>query len=1142
MAALHAAFHVSTPHSTLRHQQSPFASRFAAFFPDYKTLQPPAATDSHEGSIAETSRAAACAMMINRLFPNTRMNSCILPPLRPGLNCRYPVRLLAPTVRSLSALTRRFVAPPPPPAHLATVSSDDPVWFLLADVHICDQTLPRLKKFFSFFQREFCEQQPSQVLFLGDVFNSRPGTDPAHHRFLTDILEQVISAPWSPQVHLLVGNHDMKNRFNRADNSLHPFSLVSGKVHVYAESKRQVLDNRFPTDFIPYHADEKSVHEYISSAVPSADTIAFYHGAIQGAVMNSRTICVDSKISPSNLGRYKRAFLGHFHQHGPVGGDPASSVLYVGAPIQSNMGDAGDLDHGFISYRPAQDKWKLHRNPDVEYFVKIPWSQVGMVEAASIREKKVQVAEIPDVEAHEVSKVRERMYFYGADMVEVKYKPSVKKELPMPDNLDTTPMVTLGDTIPDMVNSFVKTRVNATSPSEINSKLEEKRKSFFLEFIKPYQQMLPHAGKTGKVFQGDLVSITMYNFRGIKGTCVFDLDDLPPSEVFLVSGVNGSGKSTLIESVVWCLYGEFVSKRIPAEEICFSGEAECYVRLKFRNGYSFERSRNGKGKTKKVGFKIIDPDGIVEEHGHDATSNTKYLAKSILHMDCSMFKQTVVIGDNAEQFLRPAGDAGRTECLDKMFGLDFLGDMRKELTQKYSALDDELSDLRTFERELMAKIDSNHHELRSWTTMIKKDAMTAESLTKESTMLTSQLGSMRREKETLEIEIMKRRESLYMIDVRKDGIAAVIRILSGRQRSYQAVDKRHERLRNERDKRLQAEREELLKQQQPLSVGQLVMSLVNRLFQTLLKYLSFEDTSEKSNEAKLKPPQKPAEYEPTLHQYNRQKLEALSNALEHHQCRLQIQLQNHRDASDTLKKPTEKARSIENRIITTDKRLSAIGGQLHLITSQKPERLRKLEQLKQKAEQLSISLSDKQAVLEDRQEKHSLTGFWKQHLLDTATAKGAFMTHCRSAYIAHINKLIPSILSSLCSDSEGLLSTEQMLDFQLTADFQLQPSSGALSLPKRSRGQLTRTYLTLFLAMFMVARSRMQFRPNFVWMDEIIDALDVSGIEGLQAWLRKYCGEEGARAFLLTHREVTGGRTVRVTKNRQGGTEYTLLE
>lgn len=132
---------------------------------------------------------------------------------------------------------------------------------------------------------------------------------------------------------------------------------------------------------------------------------------------------------------------------------------------------------------------------------------------------------------------------------------------------------------------------------------------------------------------------------------------------------------------MWCLFGEFVVTRIPVEEISYNNASECYVRLRFLNGYSFERSRRGGGKTKKVSFRIVGPDGKQQEHGHDAATNTKHLVENILHMDLSMFKQIVVIGDNAEYFVRAAGDKGRTECLDAMFGLDFLGSIRDGLTE-----------------------------------------------------------------------------------------------------------------------------------------------------------------------------------------------------------------------------------------------------------------------------------------------------------------------------------------------------------------------------------------------------------------------------------------------------------------------------
>jgi DNA repair exonuclease SbcCD ATPase subunit len=134
---------------------------------------------------------------------------------------------------------------------------------------------------------------------------------------------------------------------------------------------------------------------------------------------------------------------------------------------------------------------------------------------------------------------------------------------------------------------------------------------------------------------------------------------------------------------VWCLFGEFIAGKrdaVPVDEISFNNAPDCSVRLTFRNGYQFERSRRGKGKVKKVAFEIFGPDGRLQEHGHDAAANTTYLMENILHMDLSMFKQTVVIGDNAEYFVRSAGDKGRTECLDAMFGLDFLSQMREEIS------------------------------------------------------------------------------------------------------------------------------------------------------------------------------------------------------------------------------------------------------------------------------------------------------------------------------------------------------------------------------------------------------------------------------------------------------------------------------
>jgi hypothetical protein len=80
-------------------------------------------------------------------------------------------------------------------------------WLLLSDLHLHERTIPRLTSFFrNHFFPYFALHKPSQVLILGDIFHHRNGTDQTYHRIFTDWLQELVSAAWKPQVHLLVGN------------------------------------------------------------------------------------------------------------------------------------------------------------------------------------------------------------------------------------------------------------------------------------------------------------------------------------------------------------------------------------------------------------------------------------------------------------------------------------------------------------------------------------------------------------------------------------------------------------------------------------------------------------------------------------------------------------------------------------------------------------------------------------------------------------------------------------------------------------------------------------------------------------------------------------------------------------------------
>ena len=218
------------------------------------------------------------------------------------------------------------------------------MWHLLAYIHFDIKTLPKLQSFFNSYLKRFEQTRPRHVIFLGDTFNVRNGTDTHLHRVFSDYLLRILDAPQSPQIHILVGNHDMKNRYDRTDNALYPFSLVRNRITVHQEITRTYLDGQRAV-FIPYHENEAQVARYIRTQPLNEiqSTTAFFHGSFQGATRNgasdsSHGVCHDSVINSSNLGRYRRAFLGHFRTHGSP--SQCSSVTYVGSPIQSNMGDA----------------------------------------------------------------------------------------------------------------------------------------------------------------------------------------------------------------------------------------------------------------------------------------------------------------------------------------------------------------------------------------------------------------------------------------------------------------------------------------------------------------------------------------------------------------------------------------------------------------------------------------------------------------------------------------------------------------------------------------------------------------------------------------------------------------------------------
>lgn len=1096
------------------------------------------------------------------------------------------------------------------------------MWHLLADIHFDIRTLPRLQSFFSFYLERFEQTRPKHVIFLGDTFNVRTGTDAHLHRVFSDYLLRMLDAPQSPQIHLLIGNHDMKNRFDRTDNALYPFSLVRNRVKVYQEITRTYLDG-YKAVFIPYHHEEAQVARYIRTQ-PSDEiqsTIAFFHGSFRGAIRNgasdsSHTVCHDSIIDSTNLGRYHRAFLGHFHTHGSP--SQCSNVTYVGSPVQSNMGDAGDLQHGYVEYDPKVDTWHLVVNPEAEYYLTMSWAE-SVGNPHRVRGKKVRVI-LETADRGEsawtdeaVQRHIDNLYSHGAHHVEPRQSPQLKDIFEPLLEAGEVMMARNGlmeqelhddalPTMPSIVQSFLRAERTVIDSADIGNRnsLTLTREVYLLSIINDHQQQ--HGVATpATTFHADLLRIEMCNFRGVSGSTSFDLDALPRGTVFLVASRNGNGKSTLLEAIFWCLYGKFLDPDVSAEEAIHTGKRSCSVALYFRNGYTFTRSRAGKRPKFEISYC-----GKVVEQGHDAGTTTQYLESHLLHMTNETFRRTIVIADHASSAFLAVRDAQRAQSLDTMFGLDVLREYR-------SRLEEDSKETKRRCKEVKADYDKASEALKTLTSLRQKCSSELDDGKTTIECKKTAIQTLRRRSEEIQGQLQQKEHSIQKSRRTMEILNGKIAQLRHQVKLYQTM---------ERVRRAQAEveryqvalaREEEKQEHTWVQVYSFVHRLsrhyliplistisyagaqlpwLNRFLAPVvrrsLKRLTFwasPPATMFSQDGLSKLMEKSQKTEALLHMLTEETSPRLRNSSPRHEeahlqdmhedeeqtadscpvndCAFHSMDELHlsqisqfvRQAEEFLQLAEEEKMRIQASLKADKRDHSALSQQIyemsyniarqdgHLDEMIQQENLRsqKADQLTQQHKDSLQRQKTSMNELAKVEAKAALPIFWLEQLQDTATQKGPFITYCRARHVHKLNALIAQVLDELNQDSEGIAT--QCLDFQLKPDYTLEPIHGALSMGKRSKGQKTRTYLALFLAMFQQTRSRLPFRTSFVFLDEVMDILDLHGIEALQRWLQRYVAARRMQAFLMTHRETSLlGKVIEVVRDRKRGTMYKLRQ
>jgi DNA repair exonuclease SbcCD nuclease subunit len=213
--------------------------------------------------------------------------------------------------------------------------------FLISDIHLgvhqlhIDQHLEITRKyFFDFFFPLLKEhyKKGDKLFMLGDLFDNRTALDIKAICYCLDIFNWLEEN--EIEVHILLGNHDMRSEKSYEFNSLR---ILEKHTNVTIYSKPELI--RFETKkilmmpFFTSHHDEKAT---LDSYKGQADYL-FCHSDLQGAKNNINSIPLQHGLTIAEFVHFPKVFSGHIHLHQKIG-----NFTFIGSPYHLDRNDKGD--------------------------------------------------------------------------------------------------------------------------------------------------------------------------------------------------------------------------------------------------------------------------------------------------------------------------------------------------------------------------------------------------------------------------------------------------------------------------------------------------------------------------------------------------------------------------------------------------------------------------------------------------------------------------------------------------------------------------------------------------------------------------------------------------------------------------------
>lgn len=930
-------------------------------------------------------------------------------------------------------------------------------------------------------------------------------------------------------VHIILGNHDMNLKHSTKVSSLDVFDLTPMKMsgfHLYRDMQLIQIGEQ-ECFMIPYNEDQSIIERKVKELEKAIGSkrmkslVVFGHLSITGATQNNSSYKYIGGLRPGLFFPTKRTFTGHFHHHHRI-----SKVVYVGAPLQFNFGDAGDK-RGVVIYDTEKNHYRYIVNPHCYQYV-----IMNDVDVDNVLKKTPSVIQDTFTKVIMTGKrlapdyydsIRTKLLDHGA--LAVQSQQLLKKVLSMPKTKDFSKHHHLEDLLKDYAKhvreDFMKSstlKISKKSATQknyehvlLNNTLFDKLVAKGIEIVRMVKDSSVQAGPSGSTFDGQLKTLTIVDFLGVQGTLTIRFNELNDG-IWSIEGKNGAGKSTIIEAIVWVQFGQCLRSGMQKDYSINDNASRCMVRLEYSNGFIVERQRRrGRSESLKTYRRVSDDqlETLNESESFDSPtktskqgsmeyqedrelgslSNTQKLLCDTLGIDFSTFTKSVVLGQNTINNFVSGSKEERRKIIEEMLGLETL-----------NALFDETKELRTeIEKEIFRlneRARTFGHELSKLTASIQDIENRLEG---------------RREQLNEKTKALEEQENLKVAQFRKieDNVEKVQRQLKKLHSSLAKIEtyevEKIQAINIDIETKANHLNHILNNDKSCPSCGQAIDdNHTKKVFEELKEILDTNRTSifKKSKFSPIKDYSK--EQAKVLLTNAKNSLKEGAQILTNQKQRQKL-LNQVKSQELALSKLENEKLKMENELskqsMQSEKTIASLTTEISLLETRLSDTRINYNEIDEKSKE------DAQ-ILQIKNEDYDILKFWEMSF-DKRSRVGlvSIRSYVVEDAIKDLNVIIGMYIDQLAANSE--------LKVTLTPDLSIEEVYA-----KRSGGERKRTDLAVLFSLFDLIRERSRYIPDFLILDEVFDSLDAEG-RTLVAQVLSILSNRLRKIFIVTHTDMT---------------------